>query len=299
MNGPARNHIPNFLLYGEQSQGAEPPFVHIETIAVRSRAYDWTIGAHRHDALSHVLLIRGGGGTFQLDGVERHFGSSVILTVPSKMVHGFNFLPETDGLVLTLSDSLLALARDALAETELAREASGPMLIDFDAEPAAFAEIASALDRLGAELARPRIGQLSSIRLQIALILVALARAARFHGEEAPYSSQDFKLVDSLRRRIGATLAEAPSVAALAADLGVTPARLNMACRRVAGCSTLHLLHAAILAEAKRALLYTEQPISEIAYSLGYEDPAYFSRFFSSRTGRTPSAFRAQHIPAL
>jgi len=299
MNEQARIPIPSFLLYGETPDGADPPFVHIETIESRSRIYDWTIGAHRHDALSHVLLIRAGGGRFTLDGVERVFAASSVLTVPSKMVHGFDFLPETDGLVLTLSDSLLGLARDALVEPELAAEAAGPMLLDFAADAAGFAQISDALGRIGAELAQPRIGQMSAIRSLIALTLLALARAARFRGEASPYSSHDLKLVETLRRRIGARLAEAPTVAMLANDLGVTPARLNSACRRVAGCSTQHLQHAAVLAEAKRALLYTEQPISEVAYSLGFEDPAYFSRFFSSRTGRTPSAFRAQHIPAL
>ena len=64
------------------------------------------------------------------------------------------------------------------------------------------------------------------------------------------------------------------------------------------GCSTLHLLHAAILAEAKRGLLYSARPISDIAYDLGFDDPAYFSRFFTRRAGRTPTQFRAQHIVA-
>jgi AraC family transcriptional activator of pobA len=295
--GEAMERIPSFLLYGEQPQGAESPFVHIETIASRSRSLDWHIGAHRHDALSHVLLIKDGGGRFRLDGVERNFGSSAVLSVPSKMVHGFDFLPETDGLVLTLSDSLLSLARDALVEAELAGELTGPMLINLAEDHAAFTGIASLLERIGVELAQPQVGQLSAIRTLIAQLLLAMLRGSRFHVEASPYSSQDLRLVENLRRRIGASLAEAPTVGDLAAELGVTAARLNAACRRIAGCSTLHLLHAALLAEAKRALLYTEQPVSEVAYSLGFEDPAYFSRFFSRRTGRTPSAFRAQHIP--
>jgi AraC family transcriptional activator of pobA len=296
--GKAMKRIPSFLLYGEQPEGAEPPFVHIETIASRSRALDWRIGAHRHDALSHVLLIRGGGGRFQLDGVERSFGPASVLSVPSKMVHGFDFVAETDGLVLTLSDSLLSLARGVVVEAELAGELAGPMLIDFAEDPGGFAQIADALGRIGVELAQPRIGQMSAIRSLIALVLLVLARAGRFHAETSPYSSHDLRLVEKLRRRIGADLTQALTVAALAAELGVTPARLNAACRRVAGCSSLHLMHAALLAEAKRALLYTEQPVCEVAYSLGFEDPAYFSRFFTRRTGRTPSAFRAQHIPA-
>jgi AraC family transcriptional activator of pobA len=33
--------------------------------------------------------------------------------------------------------------------------------------------------------------------------------------------------------------------------------------------------------------------VSEIAYALGFDDPAYFTRFFSQRTGISPRAFRS------
>jgi AraC family transcriptional activator of pobA len=293
-----RGAIPSFLLYGEQAGGAEPPFVHIETIESRAGALNWTIGAHRHDALGHVLLIKGGGGRFLLDGAARQLAPGSALFVPSKLVHAFYFLPDTDGLVLTLSDSLLELAADALVESDLSRDLVGSLLVDLAQDPALFGQIDASLARISAELAQPQLGQLSAIRTHLALILLAMVRGGRFHGEQSLYSSQDLRLVEKLRRRIGQSLHEMPPVSDLAGELGVTAARLNAACRRVAGCSTLHLLHAAQLAEAKRALLYTEQPISEIAYGLGFEDPAYFSRFFSRRTGRTPSAFRALHIPA-
>ncbi len=297
MTAATRSAIPSFLLYGEQAGGDDPPFIHIETIAARAGMLNWTIGAHRHDALGHVLLIKGGGGRFMLDGVVRQFGPGCAMSVPSKLVHAFHFLPDTDGLVLTLSDSLLELATDALVESDLSGDLAGALLVDLAEDPVLFGQIAASLACIGAELAQPQLGQLTAIRTHVALILLAMVRGGRFHGEQSLYSSQDLRLVERLRRRIGQSLAGSPAVTDLAAELGVTAARLNTACRRVAGCSTLHLLHAAQLAEAKRALLYTEQPVSEIAYSLGFEDPAYFSRFFTRRTGRTPSAFRALHIP--
>jgi AraC family 4-hydroxyphenylacetate 3-monooxygenase operon regulatory protein len=42
-----------------------------------------------------------------------------------------------------------------------------------------------------------------------------------------------------------------------------------------------------ILLEAKRLLFYTDKPVKEIAYDLGYEDPAYFNRLFTHKTGST------------
>lgn len=47
-----------------------------------------------------------------------------------------------------------------------------------------------------------------------------------------------------------------------------------------------------ITINAQRLLFYTEQPIKEIAYNLGYTDYAYFCRVFKRRTGYTPKSFR-------
>lgn len=51
-----------------------------------------------------------------------------------------------------------------------------------------------------------------------------------------------------------------------------------------------------ILLEAKRLLFYTDKPVKEIAYDLGYEDPAYFNRLFTQKTGNTPSNFKKNYI---
>jgi hypothetical protein len=51
-----------------------------------------------------------------------------------------------------------------------------------------------------------------------------------------------------------------------------------------------------ILLEAKRLLFYTDKPVKEIAYDLGYEDPAYFNRLFTHKTGSTPTNFKKNYI---
>ncbi|RZL20439.1 MAG: helix-turn-helix domain-containing protein [Pedobacter sp.] len=53
-----------------------------------------------------------------------------------------------------------------------------------------------------------------------------------------------------------------------------------------------------IILEAKRLLVHTDMTAKEIAYALGYDDPAYFSRLFFIKTGVTPSAFRVKYLSA-
>ena len=48
-----------------------------------------------------------------------------------------------------------------------------------------------------------------------------------------------------------------------------------------------------ILLEAKRYLHYTDKSAKEIAYELGFENPAHFSRFFKANAGINISAFNS------
>ena len=48
------------------------------------------------------------------------------------------------------------------------------------------------------------------------------------------------------------------------------------------------------LVEAKRLLLFTIRTVEDIAYETGFNDPAYFSRFFSHAVGMAPSDWRRE-----
>jgi len=63
--------------------------------------------------------------------------------------------------------------------------------------------------------------------------------------------------------------------------------------------SGLDLINARVLHEAQRDLIYTHLPIKQLAANLGFDDDAYFSRFFRKHTGITPTDFRHQAVQGL
>jgi AraC-like DNA-binding protein len=88
---------------------------------------------------------------------------------------------------------------------------------------------------------------------------------------------------------------EKHNVADYAELLHIAPKTLTHKFKNLNLDSPNQLIINRILLEAKRLLFYTDKPVKEIAYDLGYEDPAYFNRLFTHKTGNTPSNFKKNY----
>lgn len=86
------------------------------------------------------------------------------------------------------------------------------------------------------------------------------------------------------------------TVAEYADMLHKSPKTISNLFSRLGAKTPLQLIQERKMLEARRLLRYTDLPIKEIAYELGYEDLQTFSRFFKAQEGISPSEFR-EEIP--
>ena len=84
-----------------------------------------------------------------------------------------------------------------------------------------------------------------------------------------------------------------PTVKYLAEQVHLSPNYLSELLKRETGINAQDHIHYMIIEEAKNILLHTNLSMSEIAYSLGFEYPQYFSKLFKLKTGKTPVEFRS------
>src|SRR5215475_2536252 len=142
--------IPRFFLYGEPPRDAAERFVHVETIADRSRVHDWRIQPHAHRDLHQLLVISSGGGEMEAEIQRQGFRAPALLIVPAGIVHGFSFAEDTEGYVVTLADTLLRdLARDEPSFRKLFATANCSSL---ESDPVHFEELTDTLPKLRREL---------------------------------------------------------------------------------------------------------------------------------------------------
>jgi AraC-like DNA-binding protein len=85
-----------------------------------------------------------------------------------------------------------------------------------------------------------------------------------------------------------------PSVAYFAQKANLSPNYFGDLVKHFTGESPIEHIHNYIIASAKEKLQTTNLSISEISYSLGFDYPTYFTRFFRKMTGISPRLFRNQ-----
>lgn len=107
-------------------------------------------------------------------------------------------------------------------------------------------------------------------------------------------NSSKYILANRFKQLIKEQFREMKQVKQYALLLHITPLYLNEVMKEITGFSASYWIHHEILLEAKRLLAFSEKDVRQIAWDLGYEDDAYFSRFFKKHTGSTASAFRKQ-----
>lgn len=283
--------IPSFFLYGEAPRELNERTLHVETIASRSVRHHWKINPHVHRALHQlVFAVRGRGVAFAESDVAPYRPPALVI-VPAGTVHGFEFEPGTQGFVVSMSDDLpREIAR---REPDIRGLFKNPATLEFQDHALRATDLEQSFTMLAREFARSAPARMLALEGLLEVILANVVRLSHTFAESADATAGKHRqLVARFRELIESEFRKDKSLADYASALNVSASRLRNACLSVSEQSPMQMVHARILLEAKRQLCYTSNSVSEIAYALGFDDPAYFTRFFSQRTGTSPRTFR-------
>lgn len=283
--------VPQFALYGEPARAENGEFVHIELIETRSRQHGWHIAPHTHRGLFQVLFLLRGQVRASIDDAHWDCTGPCAVTIHPAVVHGFDFSQEAEGFVLTIDQQVLFGSGEQEVFASLFLQ---PLAVDLAKVPPTRERIEALLQQLLSEATWSHFGHFLMLEWLARSVLLLLVRV---HAENrlAHHSGHgDFELFTRFRAEVEARFCEQWMVGQYAAALRVTPARLNRLCFKLAGKSAYDISQDRLMLEACRKLTYAPSGIASIAYELGFQDPAYFSRLFKKRLGVTPRQFRQQ-----
>jgi len=151
------------------------------------------------------------------------------------------------------------------------------------------------------ELEQQEWNWLSSARALLVYLTSILIRrlrrgtSLRLRASESPTISADtrtWRVIQAALRHCDANFRRPLRLADVASAVGYSPSHLSRLISTHLGHSLSEHIRNLRMTAGKHLLETTDLAIGEIAHSLGYSDPAYFSHAFSRATGLSPRAYR-------
>lgn len=125
------------------------------------------------------------------------------------------------------------------------------------------------------------------------ILIIYLSRKLHTHSSELS-CTKDTELVRRFKNHLKRHFTSKKLVSDYASELCVTPNYLNRTVKKITGYTASHHIQQQIILEAKRQAVHSNVSMKEIAYFLGFDNLAHFSKFFKNNSGMNFSSFKKE-----
>lgn len=263
-----------------------PPDTEVTPIRSELTDGEWTFRDDRHRG----CVILAGRGRVRLGDAELPFSAPCLIWLPATQDTRLIIEAGSRGMALNVTEVGLARAIPVGPDASHIRAAlSRPMILGkLDLRQAR--RLSESLEAIADEERQDWPATQECVRHHLALFFIATWRLSGPLLRESP--ALPATIVHRFLHAVELHLRDHWTIAQYATEVGVTPDRLNSTLRRATGRSPLTLIHERLIMEAEALLDDSRLQVREIAEELGFDDPAYFSRFYKRHTGRSPNRKR-------
>ncbi|AEQ53711.1 transcriptional regulator, AraC family [Pelagibacterium halotolerans B2] len=262
--------------------------VESQTIASTLDTTQWTL----HGRRNRVFVLISGTGSIHYRDEATGLQAPSLVWVPTGQPATLTLYAGSRGAWLAISDAALSqIALPGNIGDDLRRISARPQLGTRLTREVAN-RLATLIGIIEDELREGPAGSQEMVRHQLAIVSILLWRSSDLVPNDAQPAPRT--VVSNFLHLVDQQMRSHWSVADYARYLGVSTDRLNSAVQRATGQAPLALIHARLMAEARQMIETSGMHISEIATVLGFDDPAYFSRFFKRLTGKSPRQYRIE-----
>lgn len=244
----------------------------------------------------HIIWIQKGTAEYQIDFELVKVKANSFLFVNKDRVKALGNESEHDGKILLFTNSFFAKSEEDnrfLHSSILFNDLSDIPLIDVKS----LSSLQTIFNEIETELTKANDSYQSSIAHSLLHSLLLMAeRERRKQGFTEIAKGADLDYTVLFKDLLETQLKAVKSVSGYASQMNVSEKRLTAATTKTVGKSPKTIIDERVMLEVKRLLIHTNLSIKEIGYDLGFEDPAYFIKYFRKHTGKTPIEFRENHF---
>ncbi|UUC44147.1 helix-turn-helix domain-containing protein [Flavobacterium cerinum] len=233
---------------------------------------------HIHNSYFEIIFLREGSGFHTIDHTSFSIKPPIVFFVRKEQVHHWDMTDIPDGFVLLLKKGFVDQSMDSVLKSLLSK-LSGLSCIHL--------KETESIDTLFQLLTTEKDFTVTEglLKALFAKILIA-AKPLTIR------TSKTDDIIAVFRELLNQTNDLRNNVTHYAEKLHTTPQNLNAICRKTLDQTASEIISKHIISEAKRKLIYTDNSVSEIAFSLNFNDTSHFVKYFKRHTGVTPQIFR-------
>lgn len=248
---------------------------------------------HRH-SYYEIAWITEGAGTYFVDLEKYEIAGNGICCASPGQVHQLKVRERAKGYVISFNSDILLLAQNqstgSVTNPKDAVLAQGNMIRLSE-------DTSMEMEHLVQKMIR-EFDNFFLLRTEILMgffkiFLIYLARQSEEVGQAAP-QTRSADLVKKFFTAMEKKFITHKKVTEYAEHLAVTPNYLNEIVKKISGFSASYHIQQRIVLEAKRHATYSNSSMKEIAYHLGFDDIAHFSKFFKNVSGQSFTDFKKQ-----
>lgn len=292
----SKEWIPNINIGQDYDSSYKDAPVHFDKLGKLADFFGRDMPMHLHGEFCQIHFVLSGKTLFNID--QNTFGSegAALFYTPPATPHAFWTEPEAPGYVITIHSSLLQKFTSQLDSYSSYNMLLMPLMLEARyLNESDWLPIAKLFELLKLEWESAANFNHEAIEALLQLLLIHLLRLS---GTQLPRFQHNQAEVMSFRQfsqLVEQHFTEQKKITFYCDKLNINENRLNYICKKISHASPKKIINGRIILEAKRLLSHTNMNLTEITYTLGYNDPSYFSRLFLRHTNSTPSDFRAIH----
>lgn len=239
-----------------------------------------------------IVWIKKATGSYIIDLEKHAIRENIVYCVDVGQLRLLQTHRPVRGYYLSFSPQFLYLSQDndwPLFETKGYLQKGMARIIPVDAELQVDMEYIMA--EMIKESAHSSFLRDEILRGLLKVLMIYLSRRIGLRKQESAVS-RNSELVRRFMTLVENNLTRKKPVSDYAEELGVSANYLNEVIKKYTGLPANHHIHQRKVLEAQRQLICYGLSMKEIAYRLGFDDTAHFSKFFKVNTGLNFKNFR-------
>ncbi len=239
---------------------------------------------HKHKNYFEIIYLSGGSGFHYIDLHKYIITPPAMFFVRQEQVHYWDIITEPKGYVVIMRKSFIEQSLDSELKS---------LITKISSECCLQLTNTNTIEKLLGLLAdENEASDENSFHIIEGLLKSLLAKVLQVSEPVSFNKGHQSDLFQSFIQQLTSDNGIKNKVAYYAGKLNTTPQNINAACQKSIQKSAKDVLAEFVLIEAKRLLLYTNKTVSEISFSLEFNDPSHFVKYFKKIVGSTPSSFR-------